>query len=93
MRSQACLSVDDLDGLNYLYPTCDLTRQQPPSCVKSRRNSGWLRLVLSCGAPTLIGLFLVRLRIYYAKPATLYPQACNPIRPAGADAHLLRQAP
>ena len=73
MRSQACLSVDDLDGLNYLYPTCDLTRQQPPSCVKSRRNSGWLRLVLSCGAPTLIGLFLVRLRIYYAKPATLYP--------------------
>ena len=88
VRAQACLSPDDLDGLNYLYPTCgDYTRQQPPSCVKSRRNSGWLRLALVCGLPTALALLVVMLLVYYSKH-----REHRRFSQLARDLHVLRQA-
>ena len=47
-RARACLSTDDLAGLNFLYPTCNDAlvrdpRARPPACIKSKRNVGALR--------------------------------------------------
>lgn len=33
---KTCLTRDDLDGLNFLYPVCSDTMQQEPSCEKAR---------------------------------------------------------
>lgn len=65
-RARPCLTSDDLDGLNYLYPVCDLVRQQPPLCLKSKRRSGYLRLLLVCGLPFLIGLVIMQLFLLLA---------------------------
>ena len=48
VRSQACLTVDDLEGLNFLYPTCAGARTQADDllCVKAKRNHGWLRFLM-----------------------------------------------
>ena len=66
-RAERCLSNDDLDGLNYLYPTCSLTRIADagsgdfdvtpdvpgwPECVRSRANYGLLRF----GAVVIVGI-------------------------------------
>jgi len=45
-RAERCLALDDLHGLNYLYPTCSLTRQSAPMCVESQSNLGLLRFFL-----------------------------------------------
>ncbi|KAG8466002.1 hypothetical protein KFE25_005572 [Diacronema lutheri] len=52
-RSRSCLTDNDLDGLNYLYPSCDKTvvRQPPSLCVKAQRNIGWLRLAATIAIP------------------------------------------
>ena len=47
-RARACLSTDDLAGLNFVYPTCTDAlvrdpRARPPACIKSKRNVGALR--------------------------------------------------
>ena len=39
-RAERCPSLDDLQGLNFLYPTCGLTRQSDPQCVKSNNSLG-----------------------------------------------------
>ena len=49
-RGRTCLSVDDLEGLNYLYPTCTGAHQPrlstgEPACIKTKRFAGWLRLM------------------------------------------------
>ena len=55
-RDKTCLSPDDLEGLNYLYPTCEgaftpLEATGQPLCIKARRLSGWLRLLFSASVP------------------------------------------
>jgi len=57
-RGRTCLTADDLEGLNFLYPVCEsasfLSEAQPePLCIKTKRLSGWLRLILSISVPFL----------------------------------------
>ena len=65
-KARACLSSDDLDGLNYLYPSCDLVRTSPALCVKSKRRSGYLRMLLAMGVPVLLGVLITQLLVCYA---------------------------
>ena len=58
-RDRTCLSVDDLEGLNYLYPTCDGAMMPAldtgqPACIKGKRFSGWLRLIYAVLVPWTI---------------------------------------
>ena len=65
-RARACLTADDLDGLNYLYPSCDLVREGVPMCVKSKRRSGFLRMLLALAVPMMLGIWLTQALICYA---------------------------
>ena len=66
-NARACLSADDLDGLNYLYPSCDVVRASArPFCVKAKRRSGYLRLLLAIGVPVALGVALEQLLACYA---------------------------
>ena len=63
-RDRTCLSVDDLEGLNYLYPVCDgaygpIPETGEPLCIKSVRLSGWLRLLYAVLFPTFIVNFII----------------------------------
>ena len=63
-RDKTCLSPDDLEGLNYLYPTCEgaftpLEATGQPLCIKARRLSGWLRLLFSASVPFLAASGLI----------------------------------
>ena len=51
-----CLSQSDLDGLHFLYPVCDDLLPQQVSCTKTRRLSGWLRLVTVVGVPFVLAV-------------------------------------
>ena len=60
-RYRTCLSADDLEGLNFLYPTCTgafeplNTAEGPqPLCIKGRNSSGWLRFLFIVAVPFLI---------------------------------------
>ena len=60
-RYRTCLSADDLEGLNFLYPTCSgafeplNTADGPePLCIKGRNSSGWLRFLFIVAVPFLI---------------------------------------
>ena len=52
-QARPCLSVDDLDGLNHLYPSCEHARLEDPICIKSSRNIGYARLFLCAAAAAL----------------------------------------
>ena len=64
-RDRTCLSTDDLEGLNYLYPTCDgamtpLVSTGEPGCIKSKRFGGWLRLIYAVLVPwTLVSVIAI----------------------------------
>ena len=58
-RDRTCLTADDLEGLNYLYPTCDGTLHPredtgEPLCIKGKRMGGWVRLAYVVFGPWLI---------------------------------------
>jgi hypothetical protein len=60
-RYRTCLSADDLEGLNFLYPTCsgafeplDTADGPQPLCIKGRNSSGWLRFLFIVAVPFLI---------------------------------------
>lgn len=42
-RAPRCPTLDDLQGLNMLYPTCELSQQTMPQCVTSTSSLGILR--------------------------------------------------
>ena len=65
-RARACLTQDDLDGLNYLYPACDHVRLAPPLCVRSPRRSGFLRLLLALLVPFVLAMLIIQLFALYA---------------------------
>ena len=52
-RDRTCLTADDLEGLNYLYPICDGAATEP-NCVKTRRLGGWLRLAAAVATPYVV---------------------------------------
>ena len=56
-----CLSSDDLEGLNVLYPQCGGAAITQTGCFKSRHNIGWVRLAALMGVPGLITFFLLML--------------------------------
>jgi len=61
---QVCLTPDDLEGLNVLYPVCtgrDMTRNNAErwTCAKSKLNIGWVRVLVWIFCPVAIILFFV----------------------------------
>ena len=63
-RSRTCLSADDLEGLNFLYPVCSGAEylnadQTEPLCIKAKQLSGWLRLLYITFIPFLIVTTLI----------------------------------
>ena len=68
-RDRTCLSVDDLEGLNTLYPTCEgamapSAETGEPLCIKGKRFGGWLRLIFAVLGPWLIVSVLAILTQY-----------------------------
>lgn len=58
---KTCLTTDDVEGLNFLYPYCDHPAQAP-KCIKPRKYSGLLRLGVSVFIPfsgVTVAFFLV----------------------------------
>lgn len=55
-RAERCPSLDDLQGLNFLYPTCSLSRQSNPLCVKSN---------ISLGLVTFMGVVVLGVILSY----------------------------
>ena len=53
-----CLSQDDLDALNTLYPLCD-HRVATPQCYKTESYIGLMRLGVLVGMPVIIFLLLI----------------------------------
>ena len=53
-QARPCLSEDDLDGLNHLYPSCNHARLEDPICIKSSRNIGYARIGLCAADPSLL---------------------------------------
>ena len=67
-QARACLTLDDLNGLNYMYPTCadQLTRNGQPNCIKSKRNVGALRFAGLVAMPFMAAAALLLVIIIYA---------------------------
>lgn len=55
---RVCLSQDDLEGLNVLYPDCSHAISEPV-CDKVEYNIGWVRLSVWLVVPILISLALM----------------------------------
>lgn len=53
--SHGCVRQDDLDGLNFLYPTCSNV-VSTAHCDESERNIGWVRLALAVFVPLVVAL-------------------------------------
>ena len=53
-----CLSEDDLEGLNVLYPSCTHSFGTPV-CDKVNYNIGWVRLGVWIVAPMMLGMFFL----------------------------------
>lgn len=64
--ARPCLAQDDLDGLNFLYPSCEYARQTSPICVKSERNIGYIRVALNVLIPFTIIALTSQLLFTYA---------------------------
>ena len=66
----SCLSQDDLDGLNVLYPTCHETVTEP-LCLGHHAGTphvGWVRLVLFVGLPlVLLWVCMIAIHAYAAQ--------------------------
>jgi len=50
LHTSTCLSAHDLEGLNWMYPSCSGARTFPV-CPENDRNFGYLRLIYFCGGP------------------------------------------
>jgi len=58
-RDRTCLTADDLEGLNFLYPVCEGAMRPKvatgePLCIKGKRSGGWLRLIYVVFMPWFI---------------------------------------
>eukprot|EP00316_Scyphosphaera_apsteinii_P000677 CAMPEP_0119310510 /NCGR_PEP_ID=MMETSP1333-20130426/19610_1 /TAXON_ID=418940 /ORGANISM="Scyphosphaera apsteinii, Strain RCC1455" /LENGTH=544 /DNA_ID=CAMNT_0007314705 /DNA_START=125 /DNA_END=1759 /DNA_ORIENTATION=+ len=59
-RGRTCLTDDDLDGLNVLYPMCGGAVEQP-MCLQNGQLRGWVRLAVAVGFPFLLTVLLLLL--------------------------------
>jgi len=48
---KTCLTPDDLDGLNFLYPVCSDVINESPVCVKVRARQGRAQAAWACARP------------------------------------------
>ena len=62
---RVCLTRDDLEALNVLYPDCT-GGPVDPVCEKASINIGWLRTFVYLGGPFLVSLLLAILVRYFA---------------------------
>eukprot|EP00966_Prymnesium_polylepis_P074367 1725910-Prymnesium_polylepis.1 len=58
-RDRTCLTADDFEGLNFLYPNCEHLAGSTPQCIKAVRLSGWLRLLITVCVPFATSCLLV----------------------------------
>lgn len=62
-RSRTCLTKDDLEGLNFLYPTCNDglfgSALDEPECLDPLELSGYLRFTLAIGGPYIIASLVI----------------------------------
>ena len=58
-RPTTCLTADDLEGLNFLYPACGESVAREPVCTKPARLTGWLRLLTAVMVPYSLVTLLV----------------------------------
>lgn len=58
-RPTTCLTTDDLEGLNFLYPTCGENTVHTPICTKPLRLTGYLRLLIAVFLPYSIVTLVV----------------------------------
>jgi hypothetical protein len=52
-RDRTCLTDDDLEGLNFLYPSC-AGALETPLCDVAKRGTGYLRLAIAVGFPYVL---------------------------------------
>lgn len=61
-RDKTCLSVDDMEGLNFLYPSCQNYRHHP-YCLKQSNFLGYIRLAVAASVPfLLVSMFVMLLQ-------------------------------
>jgi len=65
-RDTSCLSESDLEGLNFLYPTCSGARRTP-ACKNERVVAGYLRLVIAVAFPYLVTTLLLMIAQAFIK--------------------------
>ena len=56
---RVCITEDDLEALNTLYPDCSHALTGSPVCFKSDHNIGWVRLAVWLGVPMILCLLLL----------------------------------
>lgn len=76
----ACVTSDDVAGLNVLYPSCN-GHSAVPQCVSTGRNTAWWRFMLLFGIPTVLVLVLLpvstALTRRFIRSKACYAQACR----------------
>lgn len=102
-RYRTCLSNDDLEGLNYLYPTCEGAFEPQgeylePLCIKASRFAGWLRLGLVTSVPFFLSatfIVLVQVCILGLSPSSPPHCLASPSRssPLSLASSLLPSSP
>ena len=58
-NKDVCLTKDDLDALNTLYPPVCIYRVLEPQCYKAESYIGLVRLALFVGVPVMILMFII----------------------------------
>lgn len=60
-----CLSVDDAEGLQTLYPDCQGYWSSTPNCIKVNLNFGIVRILLYLGVPLIVVSWVVLVFDYF----------------------------
>ena len=79
---RVCITEDDLEALNTLYPDCSHALTGSPVCFKSDHNIGWVRLAVWLGTPGgrvshTGGAQLCTPSLLPPRPSSPRPQACR----------------
>jgi len=54
-----CLSPDDIEGINMLYPDCRGYAITRPECFKSKHRLGWIRMAVYIGLPVVFLMLML----------------------------------
>lgn len=58
-NSQPCLTLDDVQALNALYPVCGPVISDTPSCYSVRHNIGWVRVMVYVLLPGVLAMLVM----------------------------------